>query len=68
MKVKEIIRQITDPTLTIEIIEEKSGANFGFYTKKEIFYIDNLMKATIKNINVQYINNKRLLILKVKFN
>lgn len=67
MKVKEIVRQITDPKLNIEIIEESGGASFGFYTKGEIFYQEKIMKATVKNINVQYIKGKRLLIIKVKF-
>lgn len=66
MKVKEIIRQIDDPKIHIEIIEKGSGANFGIYTKKEIFFNDNLTKKTIDNINIQYIDNKRILILKVK--
>ena len=67
MKVKEIVRQITDPKLNIEIIEEGGGASFGFYTKREIFYRGEIMKATVKNINVQYIKGTRLLIIKVKF-
>lgn len=73
MKVKEITRQVQDPKLYIEIIEEGSGASFGIYTKKEIFYQEKLQKATIKSLNVQYLKgknfaDKRLLILKVKFN
>lgn len=68
MKVKEIVRQITDSKLYIEIVENEGGASFGFYTKKEIFYRDNLMKATVKSINAQYFNGKRLLLIKVKFN
>lgn len=67
MKVKEIVRQITDPKLNIEIIEEGGGASFGFYTKKEIFYQEKIMKATVKNINVQYIKGTRSLIIKVRF-
>ena len=67
MKVKEIIRQITDPKLTIEIIEEGSGASFGFYTKNELFYLEKYTKATVKNINVQFLSGQRLLIIKVKF-
>lgn len=66
MKVKEIIRQINDPKIYIEIIEKGSEASLGIYTKKEIFFNDNLTKKTIDNINIQYINKKRLLILKVK--
>lgn len=67
MKVKEIVRQITDPKLNIEIIEEGGGASFGFYTKNEIFYQEKIMKATVKNINVQYIKGARSLIIKVRF-
>lgn len=65
MKVKDITRQVTDNGLYFEIIEQKSGASFGFYKKSELFYQDRLMKATIKNINFQYIKNKRLIVLKV---
>lgn len=68
MKVKEIIRQVIDPKLYIEVIEESSGASFGFNTKKEIFYRDNLMKATVKSINSNYYNGKRVLTIKVRFN
>ena len=67
MKVKEIVRQITDPKLNIEIIEEGGGASFGFYTKSEIFYQEKIMQATVKNINAQYIKGTRSLIIKVKF-
>ena len=65
MKVKEIIRQIDDPKIYIEIKQtaKNGGASFGIYTKKDLFYRDNLTKLTIKNINIQYFDGKRLLIL-----
>ena len=37
-----------------------------YIQKKEIFFNDKLTKKTIDNINIQYINKKRLLILTVK--
>lgn len=65
MKVKEIIRQIDDPKIYIEIKQtlKNGGASFGIYTKKDLFYRDNLTKLTIKNINIQYFDGKRLLVL-----
>ena len=65
MKIKEIIRQIDDPKIYIEIKQtsKNGGASFGIYTKKDLFYRDNLTKLTIKNINIQYFDGKRLLIL-----
>lgn len=65
MKVKDITRQTTDTGLYFEIIEDKGGASFGFYKKNELIYLEKYMNATIKNINFQYINNKRLIVLKV---
>lgn len=67
MKVKEIIRQINNADLNIEIIEDKGGASFGFYTKRVIFYQDRLMKATVKSVDAQSIKGKPLLVIRVKF-
>lgn len=66
MKVKDIIKKIDDKKLYIEIVENGSGASFGFYTKNDLIYNDRFNADTIKSINVQYIDGKRLLVLKIK--
>lgn len=61
MSIKDIVCLITDVKLNIEIIEEKSGASFGFYDKR--YVPTELLTKEVKGINVQYIDGKRLLIL-----
>ena len=63
MKVKDIIKLIQDPKIYIELVELESLASFGFYTKQELFYNDKRNKEKVKQINIQYYNGKRLLIL-----
>ena len=67
MKVLDIIKKIDDVKLYIEIINA-DNASYGIFTKNDplLVYNNNLKNRTIKNINVQYFNNKRLLVLKIK--
>lgn len=62
MSIKDIVCLITDVKLNIEIIEEKSGASFGFYNN-EYIPLELLRKIALE-INVQYVNGKRLLVIK----
>lgn len=63
MKIKDIIELINDVKLNIEIIEKNSGASFGIYTNKSVFQRE-LVEKYVKEINVQYIDGKRILIIK----
>lgn len=63
MKVKDILNLITDRHIYIELIEQNSGASFGIYTNKSIFQRE-LVEKNVKEINVQYIDGKRILIIK----
>lgn len=63
MKVKSLLKKIEDPKIYIEFIEKGSGASYGFYTKNDLIYNDKFSNYNIKKINIQYINNKRLLII-----
>lgn len=67
MKVLDIIKKIDDTKIYIEIINA-DDASYGIFTKNDplLVYNNNLKNKTIKNINVQYFNNKRLLVLKIK--
>ena len=67
MKIKDIIKIITDPKLYIEIIDKQTGASYGFFTKSELIYKEKYNKCIIKNLNIQYINNKRLLVLTIDY-
>lgn len=62
MKIKDIINVITDVKLDIELIEEISGASFGFYNCSYI--PEEYTEKEVNNINTQYINGKRLLVIK----
>ena len=62
MYIEDIIGLIKDPKINIEIIEKLSGASFGFYTNKYV-PIELLDKIAVE-INVQYVNGKRCLIIK----
>lgn len=62
MKIRDVINLIKDPKLNIEIIEKLSGASFGFYNNCYV-PIDFLEKE-IQEINVQYVDGKRLLVIK----
>lgn len=62
MNIENIIELIKDPKINIEIIEQKSGASFGFYNN-EYIPLELLRKIALE-INVQYVNGKRLLVIK----
>lgn len=68
MKIKDILKLINDPKIYIEIkyTPENGGGSFGFFTKNELYYNDDVKNRKVEKINVQYINNKRILILEVK--
>ena len=62
MYIEDIIGLIKDPKINIEIIEKLSGASFGFYNNKYVPI--NLLNKQALEINVQYVNGKRCLIIK----
>ena len=62
MYIKDIVDLIKDVKVNIEIIEKASGASFGFYNC-EYVPIELLDKIAVE-MNVQYVNGKRLLIIK----
>lgn len=62
MYIEDIIGLIKDPKINIEIIEKLSGASFGFYNNKYVPI--NLLNKQALEINVQYVNGKRTLIIK----
>ena len=68
MKVENILKLINDKKLYIELkyTPENGGGSFGFFTKNELQYNDKLKNRKIEKINVQYINNKRILVLEVQ--
>lgn len=65
MKIKDILKKIEDTGLYIEIIDTESGASYGFFRKNDslLVYNNKLKNKNIQKLNVQYINNKRILIL-----
>lgn len=69
MKVKDILKKINDLALYIEIIDVESGASYGIYKKNDalLVYNNELKNKNIQKINVQYFNNKRILILYTKW-
>jgi hypothetical protein len=62
MYIEDIVGLIKDPKINIEIIEKLSGASFGFYNNKYVPI--NLLNKQALEINVQYVNGKRCLIIK----
>lgn len=68
MKIKDILKLVNDPKIYIEIkyTPENSGGSFGFFTKSDLYYNDDLKNRKVEKINVQYIDNKRVLILEVE--
>lgn len=68
MKVKDIIKKISDPKIYIEIkyTIEDGGGSFGIFTKNDLQYNDKMKNKNIEKINIQYYDSKRLLILEVK--
>ena len=69
MKVKDILKKINDCGLYIEIIDAESGASYGIFKKNDslLVYNNELKNKNIKKINVQYIKDKRILLLGVKW-
>jgi hypothetical protein len=64
MYLSSLIGMIGDSKLYIEIKEKYSGASFGFYTKNDINnYFKNYGDKKIVEINSQYIDNKRVLVV-----
>ena len=65
MKIKDILKKVTDFGLYIEIINLESGASYGIFKKNDalLVYNNSLKNKNIQKINVQYINNKRILVL-----
>jgi hypothetical protein len=63
MKVKDILKKIEDPKIYIEFKDIQSYCSYGFYTINELKYNDKYKNDNIKKINIQYIDNKRLLVL-----
>jgi hypothetical protein len=62
MNIKDIMILIKDVKVNIEIIEKESGSSFGFYNKD---YIPaDFLTREIKEINVQYVDGKRILVIK----
>ena len=68
MRVIDIVKRIKDVKVYIEVKYnlENGGGSFGFYTKNEIHYNDKISQMKVDNINVQYIDNKRVIVLEVK--
>lgn len=62
MNIEDIVGLIKDSKLYIELIEEDSGASFGFYNNSYV-PLDFLSKR-VKSINANYYDNKRYLIIK----
>lgn len=62
MNIEDIVGLIKDSKLYIELIEEDSGASFGFYNNSCV-PLDFLRKR-VKSINANYYDNKRYLIIK----
>lgn len=68
MKVKDILKKINDAKLYIEIKEQakNGGGSYGFFTKNDLIYNTKMQNYLIYSINIQYVNNKRLLVLEIK--
>lgn len=68
MKIKDLLKKVNDPKLYIEIKEQSKngGGTHGFFTKNDLIYNTKMQNYLIYSINVQYINNKRLLVLEIK--
>lgn len=68
MKVKDILKQITDTMLNINIIDDEIDYDYGTFKKNDskLVYNPKLKNMKIVSINAQYYDTKRTLILRVK--
>ena len=66
MKVKDLLKKISDVKLYIEFIDKQSYTSYGFYTKNDLIYNDKFNNYKIDNITTQYYDNKRLLVIYIK--
>lgn len=60
MKVYDILPLITDVKITINLIELSTSFDYGRYTK-ELLTKSKLYDKKIKKLDIQYLNNKRIL-------
>ena len=67
MKIKSILKLINDCKLYIEIKDKKTGASYGFFTKNDLIYNSKYNNYSIKAINSQYFQGKRLLVLEIDY-
>lgn len=65
MRVRDILEKIEDVNLYIELRNLKSDESYGTYKKNELIHYYRFDYNTIKKINVQYIENKRTIVLYV---
>lgn len=65
MKIKDILKKIDDSSLYVEIREKSSDITIINCKKNDplIVYNNTLKNNKIKALNVQYLNNKRTLII-----
>lgn len=64
MRVKSLIKKLkNDPKIYIEFIDKQSFSSYGFYTKNDLVYNDKFNNYNVKDINIQYVDNKRLLVI-----
>ena len=66
MKVKDLLKKISDVKLYIEFIDKQSYTSYGFYTKNDLIYNDKFNNDKIDNITTQYYDNKRILVIYIK--
>lgn len=68
MKVKDIIKLITDDGVFVELVHVETNASYGFNRKNApIFqYDDRIKNAKVKKMNVQYFKNHRVLVLYIE--
>ena len=66
MKVKDLLKLTNDANLYIEIIDQRDKISYGIFRKNDLIYNTKYHNDTIKNINVQYFKNKRILVLGVE--
>ena len=66
MKVKDLLKIISDVKLYIEFKDKQSYASYGFYTKSDLIYNDKFNNYKIDNITSQYIDKKRVIVVFIK--